>query len=233
MSSSQSLVSLKHITNDAEYLITNLARVSNPSNQTNTETSSRLIRYLIQNEHWSPFEMVTMCVEINTQRDIAAQILRHRSFTFQEFSQRYADATQLGYTLPNLRAQDVSNRQSSIPTEYPKELYEQMTNYLDAGQNLYSYMLSIGVAKECARRILPLCQNTRMYMTGSVRSWLHYCDLRCGSGTQLEHQMIAEQVKAILKEQLPTVYEAMWGGEIIPPKPTLWERLKGKVMVWK
>lgn len=216
-SSHSSLVSLKHITPDAEFLITNLARVSNPANENNTDTSARLIRYLINHQHWSPFEMVSMCVEINTQRDIASQILRHRSFTFQEFSQRYANATDLGYTLPRLRAQDPNNRQSSLDVEYPQEVYDAIKIYLDAGQDCYSYLLNLGVAKECARRVLPLCQNTRMYMTGSIRSWLHYCDVRCGPETQLEHRLIAEGVKEIIKEMLPNVYEAMWPTWVAPP----------------
>jgi len=228
-----SQVSLKHITPDAEFLITNMARVSNPANENNTDTSAKLIRYLIKHKHWSPFEMVSMCVEISTQRDIASQILRHRSFTFQEFSQRYANATELGYTLPQLRAQDPNNRQSSLLVEFSQDLYDELADYLELGQDLYKDLLHAGVAKECARRVLPMCQNTRMYMTGSIRSWLHYCDVRCGPETQLEHREIAEQVKMIIKEMLPNVYEAMWPTWVAPPVHftiapplTVWGRVK-------
>lgn len=232
-SPSSSSTILKHITPDAEFLITNMARVSNPANQDNTDTSANLIRYLIKHKHWSPFEMVSMCVEINTQRDIAAQILRHRSFTFQEFSQRYANASELGYTLPQLRGQDPNNRQSSLLVEYPQDLYDRVEAYLNYGQRFYGELLQLGVAKECARRLLPMCQNTRMYMTGSIRSWLHYCDVRCGPETQLEHRLIAEQVKVIIKEMLPNVYEAMWPTWVAPPVHfniapplTFWGRVK-------
>jgi len=228
-----SQVSLKHITPDAEFLITNMARVSNPANESNTDTSAKLIRYLIKHKHWSPFEMVSMCVEISTQRDIASQILRHRSFTFQEFSQRYANASELGYTLPQLRAQDPNNRQSSLLVEFSQDLYDELADYLELGQDLYKDLLHAGVAKECARRVLPMCQNTRMYMTGSIRSWLHYCDVRCGPETQLEHREIAEQVKMIIKEMLPNVYEAMWPTWVAPPVHftiapplTVWGRVK-------
>ena len=224
-----SQVSLKHITPDAEFLITNMARVSNPANENNTDTSAKLIRYLIKHKHWSPFEMVSMCVEISTQRDIASQILRHRSFTFQEFSQRYANASELGYTLPQLRAQDPNNRQSSLLVEFSQDLYDELADYLELGQDLYKDLLHAGVAKECARRVLPMCQNTRMYMTGSIRSWLHYCDVRCGPETQLEHREIAEQVKMIIKEMLPNVYEAMFPTQVhftIAPPLTVWGRVK-------
>lgn len=231
---SSSSVQLKHITPDAEYLITNMARVSNPANQDNTDTSAKLIRYLIKHKHWSPFEMVSMCVEISTQRDIASQILRHRSFTFQEFSQRYANASELGYALPQLRGQDPNNRQSSLEVEYSQDLYDEVADYLELGQDLYKDLLHAGVAKECARRVLPMCQNTRMYMTGSIRSWLHYCDVRCGPETQLEHREVAEQVKMIIKEMLPNVYEAMFGTTwvappvhfTIAPPLTVWGRVK-------
>jgi len=214
---SSSSVQLKHITPDAEYLITNMARVSNPANENNTDTSAKLIRYLIKHKHWSPFEMVSMCVEISTQRDIASQILRHRSFTFQEFSQRYANASELGYSLPQLRGQDPNNRQGSLLVEYSQDLYDEVADYLELGQDLYKDLLHAGVAKECARRVLPMCQNTRMYMTGSIRSWLHYCDVRCGPETQLEHREIAEQVKMIIKEMLPNVYDAMFPTFVAPP----------------
>lgn len=199
-------VKLVHITPNAEELIVYQARPHNP----HTDNKERLIKYLIKHKHWSPFEMVSMGLEIHTQRDIAAQILRHRSFSFQEFSQRYADASELGYTLPNLRLQDTKNRQNSIPTEVPDTVYEAIQEYLDAGQELYKDLLHSGYAKECARRILPVCQNTRIYMTGSVRSWIHYLQVRTDSGTQLEHRLIAEEAKQVFKEQLPTVYQAVF-----------------------
>ena len=208
-------VELIHITPKAEELISYMARVSNPSNQSNTETSAKLIKYLIDHQHWSPFEMVNMCVEINTTRSIAAQILRHRSFSFQEFSQRYADTNLLGDAQPfELRYQDVKNRQASI-----RDVNGELTNYFsDAIENcfanaqaIYDEMISKGVAKECARNILPLCSPTRMYMNGSIRSWLHYCDLRTGNGTQKEHAMIAGEVQDLLYDHLPNVCEAMWG----------------------
>mgnify|MGYP003347980682 CR=1 FL=1 len=204
--------SLVHITPNAEDLIAYMARVSNPSNQSNTETSSKLIRYLIKHKHWSPFEMVNMCVEINTTRSIAAQILRHRSFSFQEFSQRYADTNLLGDAeLFELRYQDVKNRQASI-----RDINGELTNYFsDAIENcfanaqaIYDEMISKGVAKECARNILPLCSPTRMYMNGTIRSWLHYCDLRTGNGTQKEHAIIAGQIQDLLYQHLPNVMEA-------------------------
>lgn len=209
---------LVHITPNAEDLIAYMARVSNPSNQSNTETSAKLIKYLINHQHWSPFEMVNMCVEINTTRSIAAQILRHRSFSFQEFSQRYADTNLLGDAKPfELRYQDVKNRQASI-----RDINGELGNYFSAAiencfanaQAVYDEMISKGVAKECARNILPLCSPTRMYMNGSIRSWLHYCDLRTGHGTQKEHAMIAGQIQDILLEQLPSVCRAMWPEEI-------------------
>jgi thymidylate synthase (FAD) len=206
--------SLIHITPNAEELITYMARVSNPANQSNTETSAKLIKYLIDQEHWSPMEMVNMCVEINTTRSIAAQILRHRSFSFQEFSQRYADVTTIGSpVIPSLRRQDIKNRQSSIDDldVSKKESYYRRIHQLFAeSEDLYREMVSNGVAKECARDVLPMSSPSRLYMNGTVRSWLHYCDLRCGNGTQLEHQVIANQVKAILMNSLPTVSQAMW-----------------------
>ena len=204
---------LVHITPNAEELIAYMARVSNPSNQSNTETSSRLIRYLIKHKHWSPFEMVNMCVEIETTRSIAAQILRHRSFSFQEFSQRYAEVT-ADPVMPELRLQDHTNRQSSLTDKGGK-----MTDYFSSAienlyansQAIYEEMIRMGVAKECAREILPLATPTRLYMNGSIRSWLHYCDLRTGNGTQKEHAMIAGEVQDLLYDHLPNVCEAMWG----------------------
>ena len=207
-------VQLVHITPNAEELITYMARVSNPSNQNNTETSSKLIGYLIRNQHWSPFEMVNMCVEINTTRSIAAQILRHRSFSFQEFSQRYADVTTIGTpVIPSLRRQDVKNRQNSIDdlgTEEKELFYRRIHKLFAESEDLYREMVSKGVAKECAREVLPLAAPSRIYMNGSIRSWLHYCDLRTGHGTQREHALIAAQVQDILYSQIPNVCEAMW-----------------------
>ena len=198
---------LVHITPNAEELIAYMARVSNPSNQNNTETSQRLIRYLIEHKHWSPFEMVNMCVEINTTRSIAAQILRHRSFSFQEFSQRYAEV-QLRPELPNLRRQDTKNRQNSIddlPLETLKECDEVLGQALVTSYRAYTRLLELGVAKECAREVLPLATPTRLYMNGTIRSWIHYCQLRCANGTQEEHRIIATGVYKLLQEHLPNV----------------------------
>lgn len=207
-------VNLIHITPNAEEFIAYMARVSNPANQSNTETSARLIKYLIDQKHWSPMEMVNMCVEINTTRSIAAQILRHRSFSFQEFSQRYADVTTIGSpVIPSLRRQDTKNRQSSIDdldVSKKENYYRRIHQLFAESEDLYREMVSNGVAKECARDVLPMSSPSRLYMNGTVRSWLHYCNLRCGNGTQLEHQVIANQVKAILMNSLPTVSQAMW-----------------------
>ena len=203
---------LIHITPKAEELISYMARVSNPANQSNTETSAKLIRYLIKHKHFSPFEMVNMCVEIETTRSIAAQILRHRSFTFQEFSQRYADASQLGKPVaPQLRLQDLKNRQNSVEVEeedlFLKQEIEQLFKHSEL---VYKKLLEAGVAKECAREVLPLATPTRLYMNGTIRSWLHYCDLRTSNGTQREHAKIAASVQDLLYEELPNVCEAMW-----------------------
>ena len=205
-------VQLVHVTPNAEELISYMARVSNPSNQNNTKTSARLIVYLIEHKHWSPFEMVNMCVEIETTRSIAAQILRHRSFSFQEFSQRYATASQLGNpVIPELRLQDTKNRQNSIEVEEEDLFLKQRIDYLyKHSQQVYEALLEAGVAKECARDVLPLSTPTRLYMNGTLRSWLHYCDLRCANGTQKEHKQIADQVKELIAIQFPTIYAAMW-----------------------
>ena len=206
-------VQLIHITPNAEQLISYMARVSNPANQNNTQTSAKLIKYLIDHKHWSPFEMVNMCVEIETTRSIAAQILRHRSFSFQEFSQRYAEVVG-DPVIPELRLQDHKNRQNSIDVLEPSEelvvLKSQIADYFDEGMDLYHQLLDAGVAKECAREVLPMAAPTRLYMNGSIRSWLHYCDLRTGNGTQREHAVIAGQVQDLLYEHLPNVCEAMW-----------------------
>ena len=204
-------VKLVHKTPDAEQLIAYMARVSNPNNQDNPE-SERLIKYLIKHRHWSPFEMVNMCVEIETTRSVAAQILRHRSFSFQEFSQRYAPVPQKA-NLPQLRRQDMKNRQNSIddlPAATVADFNAKMDGLFDLSQRLYDEMLLAGVAKECARDVLPLCTSTKLYMNGTLRSWLHYTDLRCANGTQLEHKQIADQVKDLIEQEFPTVYAAMF-----------------------
>jgi len=204
--------SLVHITPNAEELISYMARVSNPSNQNNTQTSARLIKYLIEHSHWSPFEMVNMCVEISTTRSIAAQILRHRSFSFQEFSQRYAQVTTMP-EIPELRTQDLKNRQNSIDNldeVLDKKFQFEIAKHYVESYRLYQDMLDAGIAKECAREILPLAAPTKLYMNGSIRSWLHYCDLRTAHGTQKEHAQIAGQVQDLLYKHLPNVCEAMW-----------------------
>jgi thymidylate synthase (FAD) len=204
--------SLIWITPDAENMIAYCARVSNPLNQTNHETAPRLLRYCINNQHWSVFEMASMCVEINTTRSIAAQILRHRSFSFQEFSQRYAQVAAVPI-IPELRRQDHTNRQNSIDDldEVVKYNYtSRMIELYSKAYDLYKDMIEAGVAKECAREVLPLSTSTRLYMNGSIRSWLHYCDLRTSNGTQKEHAVIAGQIQDILYSQIPNVCEAMW-----------------------
>ena len=205
-------VSLVHLTPDAEQLISYMARVSNPSNQSNEETAPKLIRYLIKHRHWSPFEMVNMCVEISTTRSIASQILRHRSFSFQEFSQRYAEVNS-DPVIPNFRRQDTSNRQNSIDDLHPAIVsdFEYKTKSVyQLSVLLYKELLKAGVAKECARDVLPLSTPSRLYMNGTLRSWLHYCDLRCANGTQYEHKLIADQVKELIFEHFPSVGTAMW-----------------------
>ena len=203
-------VSLVHTTKDGEQLIAYMARVSNPNNQDNTDYH-RLIKYLIKHKHWSPFEMVNICVEIETTRSIAAQILRHRSFSFQEFSQRYSKTDKA--TPTDIRRQDTKNRQNSIDDidEFTvQEFQVKQQSLFDLSYNLYEEMLAAGVAKECARDVLPLCTPTKLYMNGTLRSWLHYCDLRCANGTQKEHMLIANDVKSIIAEHYPNVYSAMW-----------------------
>jgi thymidylate synthase (FAD) len=205
---------LVHITPNAEELISYMARVSNPANQNNTETSARLIKYLIDHKHWSPFEMVNMCVSIETTRSIAAQILRHRSFSFQEFSQRYAAVVALPI-VPELRKQDLKNRQNSIEaTGKDKEVFDSLLYDIDhlfqTSIDVYQSLLEAGVAKECAREVLPLSTPTTLYMNGTIRSWLHYVDLRTSNGTQKEHALIAAQIQDLLYQHLPNVCEAMW-----------------------
>ena len=212
-------VKLVSVTPDAEQLMAYIARVSNPSNQDN-EKYSGLLKYCIKHNHWSVFEQSTMTLEIETTRAIAAQILRHRSFTFQEFSQRYAASTALGdIDLPELRKQDLKNRQNSTDDLDPKmvEKFEkQMITLFSSSKALYEQMLSQGVAKECARMVLPLCTPTRIYMTGSCRSWIHYINLRSAHGTQKEHMVIAEACRKVFIEQFPAVSEALeWNNETI------------------
>ena len=203
---------LVSITPDAEKQIVYMARVSNPSNQNNMETAPRLIKYLIKHKHWSPFEMASMQVEIETTRAVAAQVLRHRSFSFQEFSQRYSSVDQLGTVgLPHLRSQDLKNKQASHDDLDPAKvdlMNKQIQQLYHSTFDYYEYLLSQGVAKECARSILPLGTPTRLYMSGTIRSWLHYVQIRAGVETQLEHRLIADACKDILEEQLPNVYEA-------------------------
>ena len=204
-------VQLVHSTQGGDDLIAYMAKVSNPKGQNNTENSARLIQYLIKHKHWSPFEMVNMCVEISTTRSIAQQIIRHRSFAFQEFSQRYAQVTEQAQ-LPALRSQDTKNRQNSIDDLNPSMVdyfHSQIRQLYDQSELLYNAMLSSGVAKECAREVLPLATPTKMYMNGSLRSWIHYVELRCGNGTQFEHKIIADQCKELISVSFPRVYEAL------------------------
>ena len=198
------------ITPDAERLVGKIARVSNPKNEDNPNVE-KLLSYLIKHKHWSPFEMASMCVEIETTRAISPQILRHRSFAFQEFSQRYAQSTAL--ELPELRSQDLKNRQNSIddiPGVDQMFMSSKIAEHFASAYDLYEYLLDKGVAKECARGVLPLNTVTRLYMSGTLRSWLHYIDLRSANGTQLEHQRIANSIKDIFVEQVPTIARAMW-----------------------
>ena len=205
-------VSLVSVSPDAEKHMAYCARVSNPNNQDN-ENYAGLLRYCIKHQHWSIFEQAFMTLEINTTRGLAAQILRHRSFTFQEFSQRYAQSNELGkIQLPDLRKQDLKNRQNSTDDLDPfvrQKLEAQMITLFSSAQALYNQMIEEGVAKECARMVLPLCTPTRIYMTGSCRSWIHYIDLRSAHGTQKEHMDIAEKCRKVFTEQFPTVSEAL------------------------
>lgn len=189
----------------AEDLIAYCARVSNPSNQTNTQTSDKLLRYCIRNQHWSIFEMVHLTLEINTTRDIARQILRHRSFSFQEFSQRYADASQLGFTIREARLQDNKNRQNSVETdneELQKTWIMKQEQIVHESKMTYNWAIQNGIAKEQARSVLPEGNtNSRLYMAGTLRSWIHYCQLRMDNGTQKEHREIAKECWYILCDQ--------------------------------
>ena len=200
------------MTPDAEKQMGYIARVSNPNNQSNPAVAG-LLGYCIKHGHWSVFEQAHMTVEIETTRGIAAQILRHRSFTFQEFSQRYANTNLLGeIPVPDLRSQDLKNRQNSnddIPEEQTKRLQDQIARYFAEGIDLYNELIREGVAKECARFVLPLATPTRIYMTGSVRSWIHYIDLRSAHGTQKEHMDIVKEVRDIFKKEFPVCTNAL------------------------
>ena len=206
-------VRLISVTPDAEKTMAYVARVSNPANQEN-ENYSGLLKYCIKHNHWSVFEQAFMTLEIETNRGIAAQILRHRSFTYQEFSQRYADSSLLAETIPvpELRRQDTKNRQNSIDDLDPEFVdlsQKQIATYFAQGMSLYQHLLDNGVAKECARFILPLATPTRIYMSGSCRSWIHYINLRSANGTQKEHMDIANACKEIFIQQFPAVSEAL------------------------
>jgi thymidylate synthase (FAD) len=210
-------VKLISVTPDAEKLMAYCARVSNPNNQ-ESDNYSKLLAYCIKNQHWSIFEQAYMTLEINTTRGLAAQILRHRSFTFQEFSQRYADATLLAEDIPTfeLRRQDNKNRQNSIDDisdETKVKWNTQIREHLAKAKSIYDGMIADGIAKECARFILPLATPTRLYMSGTIRSWIHYVKLREKHGTQKEHLIIAKESKQILCEQFPVVSEALGGND--------------------
>ena len=206
-------VSLVSVSPDAEKHMAYCARVSNPNNQDN-ENYAGLLRYCIKHQHWSIFEQAFMTLEINTTRGLAAQILRHRSFTFQEFSQRYADTNLLAEEIPmfDLRHQDTKNRQNSIddvPKNKKADLEYKIAEHFVEAMDLYNELLASGIAKECARFVLPLATPTRIYMTGSVRSWIHYIELRSGHGTQKEHMDLVEQVRQIFKQQFPICTNAL------------------------
>lgn len=200
-------VSLVWVTPKAEELVARMARVSNPANQNNPASAPKLLKYLIDNKHWSPFEMVNMCVEIKTTRDIARQIIRHRSFSFQEFSQRYAVATD--FEISEARLQDLKNRQNSLETEDRQLAYwweGAQRRVLQEAKFMYESALAKGIAKEQARKLLPegMTQSS-MYMNGTLRSWMHYVDIRCDKATQKEHRDVAEQVRGIMIEQFPSL----------------------------
>jgi thymidylate synthase (FAD) len=209
VSLTKSLVEEKELS--AEELIVYVARVSNPSNQLNSETSDKLIAYMVKNKHWSPFEMCDMTVEIVTSRGIAQQILRHRSFSFQEFSQRYAEVTE--FEAVQLRKSGTTNRQSSSEVFDPIVCGSVASNlikeHLKNSENLYKDLLSAGVAKECARFILPLTTQTKIYMKGSIRSWIHFLQIRCDGHTQLEHQQIGLAILDIFKTNFPNISKAL------------------------
>ena len=206
-------VTLLSVTPRAEETMGYVARVSNPKNQTNPVVAG-LLGYCIKHGHWSVFEQAHMTVEIETTRGLAAQILRHRSFTFQEFSQRYADTNLLSEEIPvpDLRSQDLKNRQNSIddiPKNKKEDLQNKIAEHFVESMDLYNELLASGIAKECARFVLPLATPTRLYMTGSVRSWIHYIDLRSAHGTQKEHMDIVEEIRGIFKKQFPVCTNAL------------------------
>ena len=201
----------------AEALIVKMARVSAPANQNNLETGPKLLKYLIKHRHWSPFEMANMCLEIHTTRAISPQLIRHRSFVFQEFSQRYADPKLLGrIRTPDLRMQDPKNRQNSIDSVESSlsnvelnDLHYRLATHLQESRDIYTKMLELGIAKECARSILPINTPTTLYMSGTLRSWIHYIDLRTSNGTQLEHKMVAESCKTHFIDRFPIISAAL------------------------
>jgi thymidylate synthase (FAD) len=202
------------ITPSAERTIEWCARVSNPKGQDKLDTTGKLLRYLVKHNHWSPFEMASACVEINTTRDISAQILRHRSFSFQEFSQRYASTVDGlgGLEIPHLRRQDPKNRQAShddLTREETQSYYRRISSLFEDLEHLYQEMLSSGIAKESARKILPMNSPTRLYMSGTIRSWIHYLSVRRSEETQLEHRQIAEQVYQVLNKEMPNLWEVI------------------------
>ena len=225
-------------TPNAEKLIGYLARVSNVDAKP-SDSASKLMRYLIKHQHWSPFEMADMCLEINTTRGIAAQILRHKSFSFQEFSQRYADVSKLveHIPVPELRTQDKKNRQNSVDNLDPflKQEFEIKTAKLFAdSQTLYDEMLHTGVAKECARFVLPIATPTRMYMHGTLRSWIHYLGLRSSNGTQKEHRDITVSARNIFTEEFPDIAKACWEKpQEVDPKDTKIIALEAEIATLK
>ena len=205
----EKLVEYVHSSPHAEKLIVEMARVSNPKNAKNWGTGPKLLQYLMKEKHWSPWEMCNLCLKINTTRDVSAQIIRHRTFSFQEYSQRYAVTPRA--EIPALRRQDTNNRQNSIDNlnEFlVQELEMKIGTQISATYELYQHLLESGVAKECARRILPMSSPTVLYMNGTLRSWIHYLWLRTDESTQLEHRMVAEEAKEIFKVMFPIVSEA-------------------------
>lgn len=205
VSITKSLVEEKELS--AEELIVYIARVSNPSNQLNSETSDKLISYMIKNKHWSPMEMVDMTIEIVTSRAIAQQILRHRSFSFQEFSQRYAEVTEMEPI--QIRKQADKNRQSSTEEINNFFIDSLIENHISESEKVYKLLLEQGVAKECARMVLPLTTQTKIYMKGSIRSWIHYLQIRCDEHCQLEHRQIALKIETIFKDNFPSINKAL------------------------
>jgi thymidylate synthase (FAD) len=204
-------VKLIWITPAAEHQIEYCARVSNPKGQQTLDTTGKLLRYLVKHKHWSPFEMASACFEINTTRDISAQILRHRSFSFQEFSQRYAEV-QMKPEMPQWRRQDTANRQNSIDDldlETIVEADQLYANVIKQSTLAYQQLLELGIAKECARKVLPINSPTRLYMAGTIRSWIHYLQVRRGPETQVEHRLIAEEINRILNDEMPNLWEVI------------------------